>query len=77
MGRGEAVAARRCHEQYLPDRIYIENGALAPDVIDELLAIGHRIEIRKPIGNIQAILIEDGTLTGVSDPRGSGRAIGH
>ncbi|MCK5406583.1 MAG: gamma-glutamyltransferase [Candidatus Krumholzibacteria bacterium] len=77
MGLGEAVAARRFHEQYLPDRIYIENGALAPDVIDELLAIGHRIEIRKPIGNIQAILIEDGTLTGVSDPRGSGRAIGH
>jgi gamma-glutamyltranspeptidase/glutathione hydrolase len=77
MGLGEAVAAKRFHEQYLPDRIYIENGALAPDVIDDLLAIGHRIEIREPIGNIQAILIREGKLNGVSDPRGSGRAIGH
>lgn len=30
----DAVAAGRFHQQCLPDVIYIENGALAPDVID-------------------------------------------
>ncbi len=73
----EAVTARRFHEQYLPDRIYIENRALAPDVIDALIEMGHKIEIREPIGEVQAIMIERGKLTGACDPRGSGRAVGH
>lgn len=73
----DAVAAGRFHEQYLPDRIYVENGALVPDAIDCLLEMAHRIEIRKPIGNVQAILVKEGTLNGVSDPRGNGRAVGH
>lgn len=73
----DAVAAKRFHEQYLPDVIYIENGALAEGVIDRLLTMGHKIQIRKPIGNVQAIILENGKLTGVSDPRGVGRAVGH
>ncbi len=73
----DAVAAKRFHEQYLPDRIFIENGALTPDVIDELLEMGHKLQIRTPIGRVQAILIENGRLHGASDPRGSGRATGH
>jgi gamma-glutamyltranspeptidase/glutathione hydrolase len=73
----QALAAGRFHEQYLPDCIYIENGALAPGVIDALLEIGHKIQIRKPIGNVQAIFLDGGKLTGASDPRGAGRAVGH
>jgi gamma-glutamyltranspeptidase/glutathione hydrolase len=73
----EAVAAGRFHEQYLPDRIYIENRALDPGVIDGLLALGHKIEIRKPIGSVQAIHVKGGELNGASDPRGSGRAVGY
>ena len=73
----DAVSAGRFHEQYLPDRIYAENEALAPATIDGLLALGHKIEIRRPIGEIQAILVGEGTLTGVSDPRGAGRAVGY
>ena len=73
----EAVSAGRFHEQYLPDRIFIENGALTPGAIDGLLEIGHKIEIRKPIGEIQAIFVGDGRVTGVSDRRGAGRAVGH
>jgi len=73
----DAVSAGRFHEQYLPDRIYVENGALEPQTIDGLLAIGHKIEIRKPIGDVQAILVGKDGLTGVSDPRGNGRAAGH
>lgn len=73
----DAVSASRFHEQYLPDRIFIENGALDPAAIDGLLSLGHRIEIRRPMGEVQAILVRDGRLTGASDPRGDGRAIGH
>jgi gamma-glutamyltranspeptidase/glutathione hydrolase len=72
-----AVAAGRFHEQYLPDCIFIENGALDPATIDALLELGHKIQIRKPIGDVQAVLIEGGRLTGASDPRGAGRAVGH
>jgi gamma-glutamyltranspeptidase/glutathione hydrolase len=73
----DAVSAGRFHEQYLPDRIFIENGALARGTIDGLLAMGHKIEIRRPIGEVQAIMVGEGRLTGVSDPRGAGRAAGH
>jgi gamma-glutamyltranspeptidase/glutathione hydrolase len=73
----QALSAGRFHEQYLPDRIYIENGALEPAAIDGLLGLGHRIEIRRPMGDVQAILVRDGRLNGASDPRGNGRAIGH
>jgi gamma-glutamyltranspeptidase/glutathione hydrolase len=73
----EAVSGGRFHEQYVPDRIYVENGALEPQTIDGLLGIGHKIEVRKPIGDVQAILVGKGGLTGVSDPRGDGRAAGH
>jgi gamma-glutamyltranspeptidase/glutathione hydrolase len=73
----DAVSALRFHEQYLPDRIYIENGALTLETIDGLLELGHKIEIRKPIGEVQAIEVGRGRLTGVSDPRGAGRAAGY
>ena len=77
MSISDAVSAKRFHEQYLPDRIFMENGALAPAVIDALLEMGHKLQIRKPIGSVQAILIENGRLHGASDPRSSGRATGH
>ena len=77
MALDEAVSAGRFHEQYLPDVIYAENGALEAGVIDALLEIGHKIQNRKPIGNVQAVLVGDGELTGASDPRGAGRAVGH
>jgi gamma-glutamyltranspeptidase/glutathione hydrolase len=77
MSLHDAVSAGRFHEQYLPDRIYVENGALTAESIDRLLDLGHKIEIRKPIGEVQAVEVGEGGLTGVSDPRGDGRAVGH
>ncbi|NIM18736.1 MAG: gamma-glutamyltransferase [Candidatus Latescibacteria bacterium] len=73
----EAVAAPRVHAQYLPDEIRIEKGALSPEVIAALEAMGHNVVIKKPIGIIQAIHIDRGHFIGASDPRGSGRAIGY
>jgi len=74
----EAVTAGRFHEQYLPDVIFVENGGISAGAIDYLLEAGHKIRIRKPIGDVQAILVrDDGALGGASDPRGDGRAVGH
>ena len=54
----EAVAARRFHNQYLPDRISIEPGSLTDDVVEALQALGHVIVLREEaIGNIQVILL--------------------
>ncbi|UCG52225.1 MAG: gamma-glutamyltransferase [Candidatus Latescibacterota bacterium] len=85
----EAVAGRRVHNQYLPDKISIEVDALAPLVIEALETLGHKVVTRKNIGDVQAILIRNGRrhgdssspgsgrVSGVSDPRGNGRAIGY
>jgi gamma-glutamyltranspeptidase/glutathione hydrolase len=88
----EAVAASRVHNQYLPDQISIEEGALTPAVVEALQGLGHRVVEREPIGDVQAILVggvtdhgrpsgrgdrKGGRLVGVSDPRGNGRAVGY
>ena len=79
-----AVAEGRVHNQYLPDVIVIEEGALAAPVIEALEKLGHKVVVREPIGDIQAILIQngrrkngDGRIVGCSDPRRNGWAIGY
>tara|TARA_R110002049_G_scaffold44333_5_gene130001 strand:+ start:51526 stop:53052 length:1527 start_codon:yes stop_codon:yes gene_type:complete len=56
----------------------IERG-YAPDVVQALADMGHKIEIPKtPIGGAQAIRIrDDGVLEGASDPRKDGCALGY
>lgn len=71
----EAVAAPRFHHQHLPDRIFVERGAFTPEIRSALERLGHQIEERPAIGLVHAISLEsDGTLLGVADPRGYGRA---
>ncbi len=79
----EAVAAPRFHHQHLPDRIEVEIGAFSEGVRAALRARGHAVgeRSRKNTGGMQgmvhAIAFEnDGTLTGVADPRGYGAAAG-
>ncbi len=85
----EAVAERRVHSQYLPDKVFFEAGALADPVVEALARLGHNVTLRGDIGNVQAVLIRNGRrqgdsesggggrLYGVSDPRGKGLAIGY
>jgi gamma-glutamyltranspeptidase/glutathione hydrolase len=73
----EAVAAPRFHTQYLPDKIRIEFQTLEHFVRHDLESLGHHFYFKPRIGNIQAILKDGGRLTGVSDHRGAGRAIGY
>lgn len=77
MSAYDAVCAGRFHHQYLPDRIYAENGALERRVVGDLIGMGHKIEIREPMGNVQVIHVKDGVLYGASDPRSGGLAVGY
>jgi gamma-glutamyltranspeptidase/glutathione hydrolase len=75
MGIQDAVDAPRFHHQWLPDRLYVERG-LSPDTIALLKARGHAVEPHQGVGNVSAILIEDGWLHGAADSRSDGKAAG-
>jgi gamma-glutamyltranspeptidase/glutathione hydrolase len=73
----DAANAPRVHHQHLPDQIYYERGGLEEETVRELEAMGHTVVERNGTsGDVQLILIENGRLTGWSDPRRGGRAIG-
>ena len=67
----EAVDAPRVHMQWLPDEIRIEKGGLAADVIDKLTAMGYKVAVRSPMGDVNAIVLDPatGTMYGANDPR--------
>lgn len=67
----QAVHAPRVHHQHLPDEVQYGEGGLPPETIRRLEALGHKLQVNPPWGGgIQAIMVlPDGTLAGVSDPR--------
>ena len=71
-----AVAAPRFHNQWLPDETYVESIGFTSDVLEALGKMGHMVVVRSRIGDVHAILIEEGSglRIGVSDPRGGGVA---
>lgn len=72
----DAVAAPRYHQQGLPEEIYYERGVTPPSMLRLLNAMGHGAKEREPIGDIHAVMIENGKLIAVADPRHSGAAGG-
>ena len=72
----DAVAAPRFHHQGLPDDIAYETAA-PKKTIDALNAMGHGVNARESIGDVQAILFEKGKIIAVSDPRRGGAAGGY
>jgi len=80
MGIGEAVAARRFHHQWLPDRITIEEGGASPEVVKALEAMGHSVRVGGRQGLAHSILIDPktGERIGAPDPREpDGGAVGY
>ncbi len=73
-----AVAAPRFHHQWLPDEIYVEEGAISPETRKNLEAKGYKITPRGPMGKVDAILVrKDGLLETGADPRGNDTGAGY
>lgn len=64
----EAVDAPKFHSQWLPDKVYFEEGKFDQKVLDSLRGLGHNIELRPALGKLECILInDDGTIEGAPD----------
>lgn len=72
----EAVAATRIHQQWQPDILKVEAPFLAPEVEKELKERGHNVVHERLGCSIQAIKKDKAGWHGVSDPRGTGLALG-
>ena len=69
MSISDAVAAPRFHNQWFPDRLFMEPG-FSPDTLAILDEMGHEIDARpRTMGSAQTILLEDGYQKGAADPR--------
>ncbi|TWI10664.1 gamma-glutamyltransferase [Aerolutibacter ruishenii] len=68
----QVAALPRIHHQWMPDVISAEAGALAPDTVKALEAMGHKVNAaEQPWGNLQTVAWDkaSNTLDGGTDPR--------
>lgn len=72
----DAVAAPRYHHSAIPDELVVERGRAPQATIDALNEKGHGVSMRLAIGDVHAILFENGRLIAVADPRRGGAAGG-
>ncbi|HEX2062317.1 MAG TPA: gamma-glutamyltransferase, partial [Thermoanaerobaculia bacterium] len=72
-----AVAAPRWHHQAVPEDVFYERGRAPQATIDALNAMGHGVTARDSIGDVHAILFENGRLIAVADSRRGGAAGGY
>jgi len=73
----DAINSPRFHHQWFPDEIQAEKNSIAQDVRNKLVKKGYKIIDFRDYASIDAILInDDGSMTGYSDRRGYGKAIG-
>jgi gamma-glutamyltranspeptidase/glutathione hydrolase len=74
LNAAEANYTPRFHHQWLPDTLYVERG-FPSDALRALRLLGYQIEMDGTIGCAQTIVIENGLLTGASDPRRDGGTV--
>ena len=74
----DAVDAPRFHHQWMPDKLYLEQG-IAPATVTRLKALGHDVEYSPGVvlARVEAILAEGGWLYGAADSRWIGKAAGY
>jgi gamma-glutamyltranspeptidase/glutathione hydrolase len=76
----DAVSLPRFHHQWKPDRIIYEKYAFSPDTLRALEQMGHvgfsPWPYGRGIGDANSVLMKDGKLYGVKDPRTDGVAVG-
>jgi gamma-glutamyltranspeptidase/glutathione hydrolase len=73
----DAVAAPRVHRQARPEGMAYERGRIPMATLEALNAMGHGFDERESIGDVHAILFENGRLIAVADPRRGGAAGGY
>jgi gamma-glutamyltranspeptidase / glutathione hydrolase len=71
MDPGAAVEASRAHHQWLPDRLNVEEGGLAPETHAALEAMGHMVRVGGRQGAVHAVMLDPvtGERIGVADSR--------
>lgn len=72
----DAVNFPKFHHQWLPDVIAIEKN-FDKQVVEELKAMGYKINLRGAIGRTEVIMIQDKKITAVADYRGDDAAVGY
>jgi gamma-glutamyltranspeptidase/glutathione hydrolase len=66
-----AVARPRIHHQWLPDEVWMEEGALSADAVADLEGKGHTVVVNRRNAKVNAVRrFADGSLVAVGDPRG-------
>jgi gamma-glutamyltranspeptidase/glutathione hydrolase len=80
MDISDAVSLPRFHHQWLPDRVFYDEYGISPDTKKALESMGHKdlrvVPWGRGIGDANSILIKDGVLSGIHDPRNDGGAVG-
>jgi gamma-glutamyltranspeptidase/glutathione hydrolase len=71
MGIEQAVAARRFHHQWLPDKLFLERDALPPATVAALERMGYKVVSLGDQGTAHSIRIDwqTGARQGAADPR--------
>lgn len=72
----DAIAAPRYHHAAVPDELVTERSRAPQKTIDALNGKGHAVKLLPAIGDVHAILFENGRLVAVADPRRGGAAGG-
>jgi gamma-glutamyltranspeptidase / glutathione hydrolase len=78
MSLKDAIDAPRFHHQWYPDVLQVESGVLDKFTRRQISQLGHKIKDVSRFGKIDAILFNsDGSMSGYSDSRGYGKALGY
>jgi gamma-glutamyltranspeptidase/glutathione hydrolase len=77
MSLAQAMTAPRLHEQAWPDRLVYEEGGMLPAVADSLRGAGYELTSVGHLANANSIMRLPNGWAGMSEPRGSGEAVGY
>jgi gamma-glutamyltranspeptidase/glutathione hydrolase len=74
-----AMIEPRFHNQWMPDKLFLERQGFSADTVEKLQQAGYKIVFRQSIGDCEAIAIDPqtGWRFGAADPRGQGEAAGY
>ena len=73
-----AIAAAKFHSQWLPDKVFFEEGRFRGGLLDSLAAMGHTPDSLASLGRMDLAVIQpDGTRCACGDLRADNTAAGH